>query len=312
LRSKYLGGASAFALAVFALVSAGGQNPGQKPPETPPNTNTGNTPVAPAGAPAPPGGAQRQTRRSAYPDRPTADPAVVARGKAVFGVNCSFCHGSDARGGEGGPNLIRSELVLNDRAGELIAPVVQNGRVDRGMPKFNLDMATISAIAAYIHSFKVGGYDVSRQQPVSILVGDANAGKADFNSQCAKCHSLTGDLKGIGSKISDPKLLQQAWLMPGGAGGRGFGAQAPTGLPLSPTTVTVTLPSGEKVEGKLGRIDDFLVTLTTSDGTVKSFRRDGDTPKVEIHDPVKPHRDLLPQYTDKEIHDLTAFLATVK
>jgi mono/diheme cytochrome c family protein len=250
-------------------------------------------------------------RPSAYPQRPPADPAVVAQGKAIFGVHCSFCHGSDARGGEGGPNLIRSELVLNDKNGEKIAPVVQNGRTDRGMPKFDLSLAQISDIAAYIHSFKVGGYDISRQQPVSILVGDAKAGQTYFNAKCASCHSVTGDLKGIGAKFDDPKMLQQAWLAPGGSGRRGPAAQESV-LPLKPITVTVTLPSGEKVEGRLVRIDDFIVTLAEADGTQRSFQRNGDSPKVEVHDPTQAHRDLLATYTDKDIHNLTAYLVTLK
>src|SRR5271165_4069551 len=123
----------------------------------------------------------------AFPARPPGDPAIVARGKALYGVNCNFCHGSDARGGEGGPNLLRSELVLNDKSGELIAPVVQNGRGE--MPKINLTTAQVSDVAAYIHSFRVGGYDVSRMVPLSILVGDAKAGEAYFRTTCAGCHS---------------------------------------------------------------------------------------------------------------------------
>src|SRR5271168_3462304 len=91
----------------------------------------------------------------AFPPHPPADPAVVARGKAIYGVNCNFCHGSDARGGEGGPNLLRSELVLNDLNGERIAPVVQNGRGE--MPKLNLSREQVAQVAAYIHSFQVGG-----------------------------------------------------------------------------------------------------------------------------------------------------------
>jgi cytochrome c oxidase cbb3-type subunit III len=249
-------------------------------------------------------------RPSAYPQREPADPAVLERGKAFYGVHCNFCHGSDARGGEGGPNLLRSELVLNDRTGELIAPVVQNGRPGQGMPKIDLTGAQISDIAAYIHSFRVGGYDISRMTPPSILVGDAKAGEAYFKATCSSCHSVTGDLKGLGARIGDPKTLQNTFIMPvGGRGGRGGrGGQSNP----SPTTVTVTPASGPKVEGRLGRIDDFIVTLTEADGSQRTFRRDGDTPKVEIHDPLQPHRDLLMTYTDKDIHNLTSYLVSLQ
>jgi mono/diheme cytochrome c family protein len=209
----------------------------------------------------------------------------------------------------GGPNLLRSEIVLNDQNGEKIAPVVQNGRVDAGMPKFELTMAQISDIEAYIHSFKVGGYDVSRMTPPSILVGNAAAGERYFASHCGSCHSATGDLKGVAIKISDPKQLQQIWLMPGGGRG-GFGRGGPVNVP--PTTVTVTLPSGGKVNGRLIRIDEFIVTLADADNGQKTFARRGDTPTIEIHDPVAGHRNLLPAYSDKDIHDVTVYLVTLK
>jgi mono/diheme cytochrome c family protein len=248
-----------------------------------------------------------------YPQRAPADHDAIARGKTLYGVACAFCHGSDARGGETGPNLLRSQLVLNDQDAELITPVVQNGRPEKGMPRMDLTAAQVKDIATFVHSFRVGGYDESRMVPPSILVGDAKAGASYFTATCAGCHSLTGDLKAVGARFPDAKVLQQTWLMPGaGRGFGGFGGGGGGGVTVSPTTVTVTLPSGEKVEGRLGRIDDFSVTLTTGDGAFRSFRRTGDTPSVVVKDPLQPHKDLLPKYTDKDIHDLTAYLVTVK
>jgi mono/diheme cytochrome c family protein len=278
----------ALSLAAFALPSQA---------QTPPAAGRGAGRGVAAAQPA---------RPPAFPDHPPGDPAAIERGKAIWGVNCNFCHGSDARGGEGGPNLLRSELVLNDMKGELIAPVVQNGRGE--MPALKLAPDQIADVAAFLHNFHVGGYDISRMKPPSILVGDAKAGEAYFNASCAGCHSVTGDLKGIGAKFADPKQLQNGFLMPaGGRGGRGGG---PFNVPS--TTVTVTLPAGQKVEGVLGRIDDFIVTLTEPDGAQHSFRRDGSIPKVEIHDPLEPHKKLLTKYTDQDIHNLTSYLVTVK
>lgn len=227
-------------------------------------------------------------RPSAYPERPPGDPAMVARGKALFGLQCTFCHGLDARGGSGGPNLLRADLVLNDKDGELIGPVIRNGR--EGMPKMDLSPSQIADVAAFIHSFKVGGYDVSRMVPETIVVGDAKAGQAYFGAKCSLCHSVMGDLKGIGSRIPDAKALQQTWLVPGS--GRGEGVPRP-----KPVTVTVN-----KMEGRLVRIDDFLVTLIDSEGARRTFVRDGDVPKVELKDPLQPHKDLLKTYADKDIH----------
>ena len=251
-------------------------------------------------------------RPPAYPQHPQAPPAVLERGKALYGVNCNFCHGSDARGGEGGPNLLRSEMVLNDREGENITAIIHNGRIEQGMPKFPFTDQQIKDVAAYIHNFKVGGYDASRMVPLTILVGDAKAGETAFNAKCAACHSISGDMKGIGTRITDAKLMQNTWIMPGGGGGRGpRAASGPSVTNVPPTTVTVT-QNGEKFEGRLGRIDDFLVIVLQPDGSERTFRRDGSTPRVEIHDPLAPHKALLPTYTDVEIHNITSFLVTVK
>ena len=245
-------------------------------------------------------------QRRDYPIRPPGDPAAIERGKALYGVNCQFCHGADTRGGDSGPSLLRSGLVLEDQKGELIAPVVRAGRP--GMPKFTLTDDQIADVAAFVHTFRAAGYDESRVKPPSIVVGDAKAGETFFASKCASCHSATGDLRGIATKIADPRLLQQTWLLPGSGGGRG----GPPPVQVKPTTVTVTLPSGEKVNGTLDRVDDFVVALTMPDGTRRSFSTRGDTPKVEIHDPLQPHKDLLRTYADQDIHNVTAYLVTLK
>ena len=160
--------------------------------------------------------------------RPEEDPAAVARGKQVFTVNCGFCHGSNARGGEGGPNLLHSPVVLNDQKGEIIGVVVQTGRPDKGMPKFDLPKDAVADIAAYLHSIHVGR-ESPAFDPRTVLVGDAAAGKAFFygKGRCSRCHSLApkGDLQGIGSKY-DPKTLQDNIVS--GAAVSPLGAPLPT------------------------------------------------------------------------------------
>jgi mono/diheme cytochrome c family protein len=249
-----------------------------------------------------------RAQRRDYPERAPGDPAAIERGKALYGVNCQFCHGADIRGGDSGPSLLRSGLVLDDQHGELVGPVIQNGRTDRGMPKFAFTNDQVADIATFLHTFRAAGYDESRRRPPSIVVGDAKAGEAYFGARCGSCHSATGDLRGVATKISDPRILQQTWLMPGSGGARG----GPRPVEVRPTRVTVTLPSGEKVEGRLDRIDDFVVSLTTDDGTHRSFQTSGDTPKVEIKDPLQPHRELLRVYRDSDIHNVTAYLVTLK
>jgi len=257
----------------------------------------------------PPGGRGPVTSpRNAYPERPAGDPAAIERGRALYSVNCAFCHGADTRGGDSGPSLLRSGLVLDDQHGELMAPVIQNGRTDRGMPKFSFTMDQIADVAAFVHTYKAAGYDESRVKPPSILVGDARAGESYFTAKCASCHSSTGDLRGIAGRIADEKVLQQTWLMPGSGAGRGG---AP---PVTPSkfTAVVTLPSGERVEGTVDRLDDFAVALILADGSHRTFRTDDGAVKVDVRDPLQGHRDLLRTYTDRDIHNVTAYLVTLK
>ena len=255
------------------------------------------------------GAAPAPGRPEVYPSRPPADPASLERGRGLYGVSCTFCHGADTRGGDGGPSLLRSQVVQDDQNGEVIAPIIRGGRPPR-MPPFNLTDAQIADVSAFLHSFRINSRDPARVRPESILTGDAAAGESYFRATCASCHSPARDLKGIASRFGDPRALQQWWLIPGG-GGRGRGAD-PGGGAVSPTTATVTLRSGQKYEGRLLRVDEFLVSLVEADGTTRSFGRSGETPKVEVHDPLQPHKALLRTYTDKDIHDVTAYLVTLK
>jgi cytochrome c oxidase cbb3-type subunit 3 len=259
---------------------------------------------APAGGRGRIGGAGIGT----YPAREPGDPAAVERGRSTYSTNCAFCHGADTRGGASGPSLLRSATVLDDKNGELIGPVLQAGRPDRGMPKFSLSNDQIADLAAFLHSFAVNGYDSSRQRPATIVVGNAAAGQATFKTKCASCHSTSGDLQGLATRIPDPRALQQSWLMPGSTVGRGGG---PVPAKARPPSVIVTLPSGRKVEGELERVDDFVVALKTADGERRAFRTTDGT-KVDVKDPLVAHRELLATYTDAEIHDMTAFLVTLK
>jgi mono/diheme cytochrome c family protein len=241
----------------------------------------------------------------AYPVRPPGDPAVLERGTALFKSNCAFCHGQDARGGDGGPSLLRSAVVLADQNGELIGPVLEQGR--GAMPRFAFKPDQVADLAVFLHSFRVAGYDVSRLKPPTIVVGDAKAGEAYFNEACGSCHSASGDLRGLASRITDERALQQSWLMPGSMTGRG----APPPARPRPPTVTVTEPGQAPVAGTLNRIDDFVVSLTTAAGELRSFRITSRT-KVEVSDVLTPHKDLLRKYSDDDIHNVTAFLVTLK
>ena len=266
--------------------------------------------------PAAGGGAGEQAaqprRQGLYPalQRPPGDPELIARGQAIYGINCRACHGVDLRGGDlGGPNLLRSQLVLRDLEGELMGPVIQNGSTaadGSGMPPVPLPDEDVRAVAEYIHDVlstatRQGGPPEGEAVELDILVGDAEAGEAYFAAQCASCHSPAGDLRGIASRIPEPKELQNTWVRGG----------ARTG-PRPPVDVTITTSPGERVEGTLDRLDDFVIVLTTDDGRHRSFSRRGSSVRIELADPLARHRELLSVYSDTDIHNVTAYLVTLK
>jgi cytochrome c oxidase cbb3-type subunit 3 len=240
------------------------------------------------------------------PLRPPEDPAVVERGKVAYGKYCEQCHSADMRGTDTNPNLLRSQDALIDKHGELLVPVMRGESADFPGHKTDIDVADAQAVAAYIRSMvaEIGSQgrapgDAGRQP--NIVVGNAEHGKQYFAKTCAGCHSVTGDLSGLATRVSNPKLLQAAWLR-----GTYLGAK------VTPATVTVTEPGMPAVTGVLIHVDDFLVTLQTEDGSLMTLRRMGDVPQVVVHDPLEPHRALLPKYRDEDIHDLTAYLVTLQ
>jgi mono/diheme cytochrome c family protein len=231
------------------------------------------------------------------------DPEVAARGEKLYGATCSFCHGPDARGA-GGPSLVRSDVVLHDDKGEAIAPVILKGRPEKGMPAMPDTTPTqIAEISEYLHllverAANRGLYTTLYSNDV--LTGDAKQGEAFFNGAggCHTCHSPAGDLAHVGAKYSGT-ALQNRWLYP--SGGRG-GGSAPE--------AAVTLPSGERITGRIKQMDDFDVSIVDASGAYHSWPRSRVT--VEIADPLKGHRDLLARYTDSDVHNVTAYLATLK
>lgn len=239
-----------------------------------------------------------------YPQRRPSDRAAVERGQTLYGVSCRFCHGPDLRGGDGGgPNLLRSATVLDDDQGERIGPVLQSGR--GSMPPFQFTTEQTRDLAAYLHSFRVA----SGLQPttVSIVVGNAAQGQRYVAEACASCHDAAA-LTAFANdpRVSDPKVMQQMWLMPGFAG-RGV---APLPPPVS--RVIVTSSPGARVEGRLVRMDDFSVSLETADGTHRTFRTARTKTVVEVLDPLAPHKALLVKYKDTDIHDVTAYLMSLR
>jgi cytochrome c oxidase cbb3-type subunit III len=264
-------------MVVCGLVAFAQPQPAARPPAAPPQTNFLLSGKAP-------------------------DTAAVERGQRIYVPNCGFCHGSSAKGGEGGPDLVRAVPVLRDEGGNLLAPIIQKGR--QGMPAFpNMTEDQIKDISAFLRSRTQAAANRFSYKILDVVTGDAKAGEAYFRQKCASCHSPAGDLAGIAGKYSDPSNLQNKFLYPKTGGPFG-------GAPSKPTIVTVTTRDGRTVSGALQYRDDFNLSLRDAQGDYHSF--DPAQIKFELKDPYAEHARMLPEYTDKNMHDILAYLVTLK
>jgi cytochrome c oxidase cbb3-type subunit III len=220
-------------------------------------------------------------------------------GQAEFVQQCGFCHGRDAGGGEDGPDLTRSKLVADDKDGDKIGPVVRNGRPQTSMPAFTVSDQQLAALVTYIHARKTIADSQNGQRKgvdvADLQTGDAQAGKRYFNGagKCSSCHSPTGDLSGVATRFEGLKLFQRL-MYPKDAKAK----------------MTVTLPTGEKITGDRAYQDEFTVALRDATGNYRSWP--ANKVKVTIDDPAQAHADLLAKYTDDDIHNLMAYLQTLK
>lgn len=251
--------------------------------------------------------------------RPPQDPARIALGEGIYSVNCRACHGQDLRGGDmGGPNLLRSDLVLRDQEGELIGAVVREGRSTPGttpMPPLPLGDEEVKGIAAYIHSIAAtargqGAPPPGSEVPLDIVVGSAGNGEVLFGQLCSACHSASDDLAGIATRIPLPENLQNSWVA-----GRPWNQPFDANSVRRRVVATVTLETGERISGRLGRRDDFFISLTTEGGEYRSFpllKGEPAVTSIEINDPMARHLQLLSELSDTMMHDITAYLVTLK
>ena len=234
----------------------------------------------------------------------------VQAGKSLFAAQCAFCHGRDAGGGESGPDLMASTLVEQDVRGDKIGPVVRNGRPGK-MPAFgNVDEQQLAALVAFIHDRKANAKEGRRRtvDVADLQTGNAEAGMRYFNGagECAKCHSPSGDLAGIAGTFQGLELLRRMLYHEPESGPVGRASESTKGIP----TVTVTLRSGQAISGKLAYQDEFTVGLIDAAGWYRSW------PVTQVRftvmDPLQAHAKQLRKYTDQDMHDVLAYLQTLR
>ena len=267
-------------------------------------------PQAPAGRAGRQGGGRQGSPASQRPPQTVTPqaypPEQVLRGQPLFAAQCGFCHGRDAMGGETGPDLTRSALVAEDIRGDKIGPVIRTGRVDKGMPAFTLPDDEVAAIVAFIHDAKTKADSLEGNrrsvEPSDLQTGNAQAGQQYFNGAggCAKCHSPTGDLAGLANRLQGLQLFQRM-LYPGGRGRSGSAA-----VPVA----TIRLASGQTVTGKVAYRDEFTIAITDAAGYYRSWPMN--KVSVTIDNPLEAHIAQLGKYTNDDLHNVLAYLQTLK
>jgi cytochrome c oxidase cbb3-type subunit 3 len=254
--------------------------------------------------------AVREVIRTAMGLGAPPNPAAAARGQKTFVATCGFCHGTNATGGAQGPNLVRSTMVLHDQGtGKEIAAVIHNGRLDKGMPGFaSLSEDQVRDIAQFLLGRTQAAANRMEYTIQNIVTGDPHAGEAYFQAHCGGCHSPAGDLAHVANKF-DPVALEGRFLYPNF---NPFGMGPPPD-PRALKHVTVTLPSGVRYSGVLAHIDDFSIALRDDSGVYRSWVYDDvQGIHMEIHDPLEQHLKLLRQYSDADMHNILAYLETLK
>ena len=260
-------------------------------------------PAAPAGGqPSRPRGASQPPPRTATAQTYSAD--EIQAGRSLFAARCGFCHGRDTAGGESGPDLTRSTLVANDVRGDQIGPVLRNGRVDRGMPAFDLAARDLAAIIAFVHDSKTKAESLEGTRrsvdAADLRTGNAEAGRAYFTGAggCTRCHSAAGDLAGVADRLEGLRLLERMLYPPPERGARGL------------ATANVTLASGETVSGRLVSRDEFTIAIVDTAGQYRSWPTTLVT--VAVDNPLEAHSRQLAAYTDDDMHNVLAYLQTLK
>jgi mono/diheme cytochrome c family protein len=237
-------------------------------------------------------------------DKPMVDPKAVERAAPLYAADCQSCHGPDARGTSDGANLVRSDVVLRDRYGSTLGPYLASAHPPPRRALTSMQVLLLS------HFLRARVNDTLRGSPLfkagDVLVGDPRAGEAYFTGEggCTACHSPSNDLAAIGRRM-DPVTIQQRFLFPNNPGSRRRATPAPE------VTVTVTTAAGEIMSGPLLHLDDFNVSLRDASGTYRTVRR-GSGVQVVKTDPYAAHIALLPRITDKAMHDVVAYLASLK
>jgi mono/diheme cytochrome c family protein len=227
------------------------------------------------------------------------DKAAAARGAPMFQANCAVCHGQQARGAIG-PSLITSDEVLGDDHGEKLLPYLKLGRPAKGMPAFaTMPEDQLKDVAEFLHLQVEDVANRGTYHLLNILVGDVTKGHVYVSAHCLSCHA-TQTFEHIGSSFRSPEQLQRGWIWPTRPGDGSLAI-----------TATVKTPDGNTIAGRLGQVSDFRITLVDPAGQTHAIDREPGV-EVQISDPLAAHQEMIMTLTNSDMHDVTAYLETLK
>jgi len=222
------------------------------------------------------------------------DKVAATRGAPLFVQNCSFCHGKAARGATG-PSLITSDRVLTDEHGEQLVSFLRKGIPEKGMPAFGtMSDQQLTDITEFLHLQVEEVANRGTYKVLNILVGNAPKGKAYVEAHCMSCHTAE-TFAHIASKFRSPEQLQRNWIWP-----------------AHDAEITANVKrSGEMIAGRVTRISDFRITLVDRSGETHTIDR-GPVVEVQIKDQLAAHQEMVMTLANDDMHNVTAYLVTLK
>lgn len=228
---------------------------------------------------------------------PFQSPDDRARGAVFFRSQCASCHGADATGGAGGPNLTTGTF-RHAASDEGLFKVITKGVAGTPMPGFSMNGREIWQIVGYLRS-------LSATRMAEQAKGDAAKGRSLVTAQkCMGCHWLNGagaprglDLSAIGTRLSVGELKRalmepsadvapQYWLWEG------------------------KLRSGEAIKGHRLNEDTFSLQIMDSTGKLRGID------KAVLAEQKLERRSAMPSFKDRlseaQLNDIVSYLVTLK
>ena len=227
------------------------------------------------------------------------DKAAAERGAPLYQQSCAFCHGQQAHGATGA-SLITADEVLKDDHGEHLVPFLKKGRPEKGMPAFEtMSDEQLKDISEFVHLQVEDVANRGTYQVLNVLVGVEEKGRQYVAGRCVPCHA-PGAFAHIGSKFRSPEQLQRGWIWP-----------ARTVDASSAATATVKMPDGSTMSGRVTQVSDFRITLVDRAGETHTIDRKPGI-KIELKDPLAAHQEMITTLTNEDMHNVTAYLETLK